>query len=106
MGLFDGPASAAHLARRFGLPLLAVIDASQMAQTFAALVTGLACHDPLLQLWGAIANRVASPGHAALLGMAHAPQRFGYLPQCPAAALPERHLGLVDAPALAIWKRG
>ncbi|MBP7547369.1 MAG: cobyrinate a,c-diamide synthase [Corallincola sp.] len=100
MGLFDGPASAAHLARRFGLPLLAVIDASQMAQTFAALVTGLACHDPLLQLWGAIANRVASPGHAALLGMAHAPQRFGYLPQCPAAALPERHLGLVDAASI------
>ena len=34
MGLFDGDPSAADLAQRFGLPVLAVIDASAMAGTF------------------------------------------------------------------------
>ncbi|MEE4463601.1 cobyrinate a,c-diamide synthase, partial [Azotobacter chroococcum] len=33
MGLFDGAPSAADLARRFGVPVLAVIDAAAMAQT-------------------------------------------------------------------------
>ncbi|RZJ59907.1 MAG: cobyrinic acid a,c-diamide synthase, partial [Acidovorax sp.] len=37
MGLFDGDPSAADLAQRFGLPVLAVIDASAMAGTFGAL---------------------------------------------------------------------
>lgn len=100
MGLFDGPASAAALARRFRLPLLAVIDASAMAQTFAAIVTGLARHDPALRLWGAIANKVASDGHAKLLGMEGLPQRFGYLRASSDIRLPERHLGLVDAASI------
>jgi len=41
MGLFDGTPSAADLARRFGLPVLSVIDAGSMAGTFGALA--LAC---------------------------------------------------------------
>ena len=36
MGLFDGEPSAADLAQRFGLPVLAVIDASAMAGTFGS----------------------------------------------------------------------
>ncbi len=42
MGLFDGEPSAADLAQRSDLPVLAVIDASAMAQTFGALSFGLA----------------------------------------------------------------
>ncbi|HSX70157.1 MAG TPA: cobyrinate a,c-diamide synthase, partial [Pseudomonas sp.] len=42
MGLFDGAPSAADLARRFGVPVLGVIDAGAMAQTFGALAHGLA----------------------------------------------------------------
>ena len=42
MGLFDGNPSAADLAVRFGLPVLAVIDGSAMAQAFGALAHGLA----------------------------------------------------------------
>ena len=41
MGLFDGDPSAADLAERFGLPVLAVVDASAMAGTFGALAFGL-----------------------------------------------------------------
>ncbi|MGP1684235.1 MAG: nucleotide-binding protein, partial [Giesbergeria sp.] len=41
MGLFDGEPSAADLARRFGVPVLAVVDASAMAGTFGALAHGL-----------------------------------------------------------------
>ena len=42
MGLFDGEPSSADLARAFGVPVLAVVDASAMAQTFGALAHGLA----------------------------------------------------------------
>ena len=41
MGLFDGTPSTADLAQRFALPVLAVIDASGMAGSFAAIVHGL-----------------------------------------------------------------
>ncbi len=42
MGLFDGNPSAADLARRFGVPVLGVINGAAMAQTFGALAYGLA----------------------------------------------------------------
>ncbi|MCS8495125.1 cobyrinate a,c-diamide synthase, partial [Pseudomonas aeruginosa] len=42
MGLFDGNPSAADLARRFGVPVLGVINGVAMAQTFGALAYGLA----------------------------------------------------------------
>ena len=41
MGLHDGSASSAALAERLGQPVLAVIDASAMAQTFGAIALGL-----------------------------------------------------------------
>ncbi len=67
MGLFDGAPSAADIARRFNLPVLAVIDASAMAQTFGALAHGLAHYQPALPFYGVLANRVASTGHAEML---------------------------------------
>jgi len=94
MGLYDGTPSSADLARAFGVPVMAVIDASAMAQTAGALVQGLRDYGPV-DLAGVIANRVASPGHA---GMIAASMRdvplFATLPR-QKAALPERHLGLV-----------
>ena len=42
MGLFDGTPLSADLARRFGVPVLGVIDGTAMAQTFGALALGLA----------------------------------------------------------------
>lgn len=99
MGLHDGEPSSAELAMRFGLPVLAVIDASAMAQTFGAVALGLAQYRPGLSFHGVLANRVGSEGHARMLA-ASLPQgqRFcGALPRDARLALPERHLGLVQA---------
>ncbi len=97
MGLFDGQPSAADLAQRFGLPVLAVIDASAMAGTFGALAWGLQHYREGLPFAGVLANRVASPGHAVMLedGLRDPAQWQGALMRNDAFTLPERHLGLV-----------
>lgn len=99
MGLFDGEPSAADLAQRFGLPVLAVIDASAMAGTFGALAWGLQTYREGLHFAGVLANRVASPGHADMLkdGLRDTAQWQGALMRSEAFTLPERHLGLVLA---------
>jgi len=103
MGLFDGGTSSADLAQRFGLPVLAVIDGSAMAQTFGAVATGLARYRDGLRVHGVAANRIGGSYHAQLLaGSLPADLHwFGALPRDPALALPERHLGLVAAGELA-----
>ncbi len=103
MGLFDGAPNAADLAQRFGLPVLAVIDASAMAGTFAAVAHGLQTWRPGLPWAGVLANRVGSAGHAAMLQQALRDPALwlGHLPQVDAMQLQERHLGLTmphDAP--------
>ena len=99
MGLFDGTPSSADLAQHFGIPVLAVIDASAQAQTFGALALGLATYRPQLLFAGVLANRVAGSGHADMLESSLPPNLrwFGWLPTEQEAALPERHLGLVGA---------
>ncbi len=99
MGLFDGEPSAADLAQRFGLPVLAVIDASAMAGTFGALAFGLQHYRPGLRWAGVLANRVASARHAQMLqGSVREPEQWlGALMRNPAMSLPERHLGLTVA---------
>lgn len=102
MGLFDGKPSSADLAKQFGIPILAVIDASAMAQTFAALAVGLARLDADLPFFGVLANRVAGARHADML-TEHLPDslRFcGALPRAAEISLPERHLGLLQAAEL------
>lgn len=95
MGLYDGEPSSADLARLFKLPLLAVIDASAMAQTFGAIVHGLATYQSDVQLAAVAANRIGSSYHAELL-RASIPSSisFSALPRSENFALPERHLGL------------
>ncbi len=102
MGLFDGEPSAADLAQRFGLPVLAVIDASAMAGTFGALAWGLQRYREGLAFAGVLANRVASVGHAEMLqaGLRDVSQWRGALMRSDAFTLPERHLGLVVASEL------
>ncbi|KRE88714.1 cobyrinic acid a,c-diamide synthase [Frateuria sp. Soil773] len=102
MGLFDGEPSSADLAQRFGLPVLAVIDGSAMAQTFGALACGLARYRDGLAVHGVAANRIGSAYHAQLLRGSLPPQLhwLGALPRDAALALPERHLGLVAADEL------
>ena len=94
MGLYDGNPSSADLARAFGVPVLAVLDASAMAQTVGALAMGLRDFGPV-HLAGVIANRIASSGHAAMVAQAMRDiPLLGSLPK-QEQALPERHLGLV-----------
>lgn len=94
MGLYDGSPSSADLAREFGVPVMAVIDAGSMAQTAGALVHGLRDYGPV-EMAGVIANRVASPGHAAMVAASLRDiPLFATLPK-QARSLPERHLGLV-----------
>lgn len=111
MGLFDGVAkrgetgtgASADIAAHLGWPVIAVIDASGQAQTAAAVAMGLALFRPEVRLAGVILNRVASPRHEALLrsgfDCAGIPV-LGALPRQTTVALPERHLGLVQAEEL------
>lgn len=102
MGLFDGTPSAADLARRFGLPVLAVIDAHAMAGTFGALAYGLQNFRDGLPWAGVLANRVASERHGQMLkdALRDPSQWLGALPRDARFSLPERHLGLVAATEL------
>jgi cobyrinic acid a,c-diamide synthase len=108
MGLFDGVAAkgatgtgaSADLSALMGWPVVLVIDASGQAQTAAAVAQGLARFRPGVPVAGVILNRIASPRHEALIraGMAEAGITvLGSLPKRAAIAMPERHLGLVQA---------
>ncbi|TKT76690.1 cobyrinate a,c-diamide synthase [Aquamicrobium sp. LC103] len=107
MGLFDGirsetgrSGSAADLARRYRLPVVLVLDVSGQSQTAAAIAKGFACYDPEVRIAGVVLNRVGSERHRAYA--AEAIEELG-LPvvgsilRNPDMALPERHLGLVQA---------
>ncbi len=111
MGLFDGVASAgqwgngasADIAALSGLPVVLVLDISGQSQTAAAVARGFAGFRPDLGIAGVILNRAASPRHEKLaragfeqVGMTV----FGVLPRKDAIAIPERHLGLVQASEL------
>ncbi|MYM75961.1 cobyrinate a,c-diamide synthase [Duganella sp. FT134W] len=94
MGLYDGTPSSADLARAFGVPVMAVIDAGSMAQTAGALVHGLRDYGPV-EMAGVIANRIASEGHARMVATSLRDiPLFATLPK-QTRSLPERHLGLV-----------
>lgn len=99
MGLFDGAPSSADLAARFGLPVLVVLDASGMAQTFAAVATGLARFRSEVRVAGVVANRVGSAAHARMVAEGLPPDLplVAALQRQEALSLPERHLGLVQA---------
>ena len=107
MGLFDGidgppgrRGSAADLCARFGLPALLVLDVSGQAQTAAAIVRGFVEHDPAVRIAGVVLNRVGSDRHRHMVEQALAAVGVpvvGAIPRDAAPALPERHLGLVQA---------
>jgi cobyrinic acid a,c-diamide synthase len=103
MGLFDGQPSAADLARRFRLHVLAVVDASAMAGTFGALAFGLQHYQAELPWAGVLANRVASARHAEMLqhSLRDPAHWLGAVQRDAAMTLPERHLGLTVASEVA-----
>ncbi len=107
MGLFDGvPAepgrsgSSADIAAAFGWPVILVLDVSGQSQSAAAIALGCACFDPRLTIAGVVLNRIGSLRHQLLareaieaIGL----PVLGALRRAPEIALPERHLGLVQA---------
>ena len=104
MGLFDGAAdgtgSAADLAAILGLDIVLVVDCAKQSHSVAALVRGFATHRADIRLAGLILNRVGSPRHADLLTEALKPLAvpvLGVLMRRGDLALPERHLGLIQA---------
>jgi cobyrinic acid a,c-diamide synthase len=111
MGLFDGLAgrhghagSTADLAAHFALPVLLVLDVAGQSQTAAAVVRGLATHRADVQVAGVVLNRVSSERHRMLAADAVAALGIpvlGAIPRDSNNALPERHLGLVQASELA-----
>jgi cobyrinic acid a,c-diamide synthase len=103
MGLFDGSPSSADLSILFGIPVLAVIDASAMAQTFGAVALGLASYRAGLRFAGVLANRVAGARHADMLraSLPSSVGTFHFLSRDEELTMPERHLGLVRAEEIA-----
>jgi cobyrinic acid a,c-diamide synthase len=107
MGLFDGvPAergrtgASADVAAALGMPVLLVIDVTGQAQSAAAIVKGCADYDERLKIAGVIVNRVGSERHRQLVVEAIEAMGVsvvGALPRNDTIALPERHLGLVQA---------
>jgi cobyrinic acid a,c-diamide synthase len=108
MGLFDGVATpgqcgtgaSADLAAMMGWPVLLVLDPSGQAQTAAAVATGLRDFRKGVRVAGVVLNRVASPRHEDLVRRAMESAGIaviGALPRHTPIALPERHLGLVQA---------
>jgi len=107
MGLFDGAGRepgrqgrAADLAASFGLPVLLVLDIAGQSQSAAAVAQGFARFDPAVRVAGVLLNRAGSARHRD--GVRTAIEQtglpvLGCLLRDPALALPERHLGLVQA---------
>jgi len=111
MGLFDGVATAgmsgtgasADIAAMMGWPVLLVLDPSGQAQTAAAVAAGLRDFRDSVRIAGVVLNRVASARHEDLVRRALEGAGIavlGALPRHAPIALPERHLGLVQAEEL------
>jgi cobyrinic acid a,c-diamide synthase len=108
MGLFDGVAmrgacgtgATADLAEMMGWPVLLVLDPTGQAQTAAAVAAGLRDFRPGVRIAGVVLNRIASPRHEDLVRralMSISLPVLGALPRHAPIAMPERHLGLVQA---------
>jgi cobyrinic acid a,c-diamide synthase len=78
------------------VPVVAVIGANAMAQTFGALAFGLAKFRPQVPFFGVFANSVGSEGHARMLedALPVGIRWLGHLTNADDIEMPQRHLGL------------
>ncbi|MEH2568744.1 cobyrinate a,c-diamide synthase [Bradyrhizobium sp. AZCC 2289] len=108
MGLFDGAAArgrsgtgaTADLAALLGWPVVLVLDVAGQTETAAAVALGCARYRDDVDIAGVILNRVASQRHFSLVAPAFDRinmRIFGAILREDRLALPERHLGLVQA---------
>ncbi len=104
MGLFDGATdgtgSTADFAALTGWPVILVVDARGQAASAGALVRGFTGHRPGVDIAGVVFNRVTSATHGGMLRAAVEALGIpvlGLVARDDRLALPERHLGLVQA---------
>lgn len=103
MGLFDGnlegEGSTADVAAALKLPVVLVLDVKGQGASVAALVKGFRDHRADVDLAGVILNRVGRDNHRTILDRAleGLVPVLGHVPRDAGLALPERHLGLVQA---------
>jgi cobyrinic acid a,c-diamide synthase len=103
MGLFDGVdgrsdrGSTAEIAALLGWPVVLVVDASAAARSVAAVVRGFRTFSPHVDVAAVLFDRVAGPGHLAMLRDACAGEGVTIVGGIMADAVlhvAERHLGL------------
>ncbi len=106
MGLYDGmgssdTASAAHVARVLGLPVILVVDVKGVSRSAAAIVKGYCDFDKRINVAGVILNKVGSPRHGNMVRTAIRQELsvpvVGEIPKSSRIELPSRHLGLYMA---------
>lgn len=99
MGMFDGEPSSADLAAYFKIPIVIIMDVKGMAQTAAAIAHGLASFRDDCHVYGLIANKCGSERHRQLIedALPESLPLLATLERGENIALPERHLGLVQA---------
>jgi cobyrinic acid a,c-diamide synthase len=108
MGLFDGAAAkgawgngaSADIAELLSLPAVLVLGIAGQSQSAAAVAQGFSGFHTAVKIAGAILNRAASARHEALARAGFVQTGIpvlGAIPSDNAIALPERHLGLVQA---------
>lgn len=99
MGMFDGEPSSADLAARFNIPVVIVLNVKGMAQTAGAIATGLARYRSDIHVAGIVANHCSTTRHEELIRDALPSDipLLATLARDEEVALPERHLGLVQA---------
>lgn len=107
MGLFDGvraeigcTGASADVAAVCGWPVILVLDVSGQAQSAAAVALGCAQFDQRIKIAGVILNKVASERHHRLVedGLSRVELSvLGAIARDGDLALPERHLGLIQA---------
>ena len=108
MGLFDGRegsdrASAAHVARVLGAPVILVADAHAVSRSIHATVKGFRDFDPNVKIAGTIYNRIAGDRHRQMIAEEDYVPTLGWVPRQKDCEVKSRHLGLVmahESPAL------
>ena len=90
---------ALTLAARFNIPIAIVLNVKGMAQTAAALAMGMANYRDDVSVAGLIANNCGTERHAELIrdALPEDLPLLATLARDESIALPERHLGLVQA---------
>ncbi|MFA7695576.1 MAG: cobyrinate a,c-diamide synthase, partial [Methanoregula sp.] len=113
MGLFDGregsdTASAAHVARILGAPVILVVDVHAVSRSIHATIKGFRDFDPRVKIAGVIYNRGGSDRHRQMIEEEEFVPALGWVPRQQDGEVKSRHLGLLmahESPALKMYGR-